>query len=133
MTRTLILGGGFGGISVATELRRLVGDDHEIVLVDRGERFAMGLRKLWELVGQATIVDGSRPREALAAHGVRVVRAEIDAIDPAARAATVGGETIGADHLVLALGAVSRPDLVPGLAMPLGDRAKGPAEGREGA
>lgn len=115
MTRTLILGGGFGGISVATELRRLVGDDHEIVLVDRGERFAMGLRKLWELVGQATIVDGSRPREALAAHGVRVVRAEIDAIDPAARAATVGGETIEADHLVLALGAVSRPDIVPGL------------------
>jgi sulfide:quinone oxidoreductase len=44
-----------------------------------------------------------------------VVRAEIDAIDPAARAATVGGETIEADHLVVALGAVSRPDLVPGL------------------
>ena len=31
------------------ELRRLVGEDHEIVLVDRGERFSMGLRKLWEL------------------------------------------------------------------------------------
>jgi len=42
MARTLILGGGFGGISVAMELRRLVGEDHEIVLVDRGERFSMG-------------------------------------------------------------------------------------------
>jgi sulfide:quinone oxidoreductase len=113
--RTLILGGGFGGISVATELRRLVGEDHEIVLVDRAERFSMGLRKLWELIGHATIAEGSRPREALAAQGVRVVCAEIDAIDPAARAATLGGETIEADHVVVALGAASRPDLVPGL------------------
>jgi len=115
MARTLILGGGFGGIAVATELRRIAGDHHEIVLVDRGDRFSMGLRKLWELVGHATIAEGSRSRDALTAHGVRVVRGEIDAVDTGTRAATVGGETIEADHLVIALGAVSRPDLVPGL------------------
>jgi NADH dehydrogenase FAD-containing subunit len=33
--RTLVLGGGFGGIATAVELRRLLGDDHEIVLFDR--------------------------------------------------------------------------------------------------
>ena len=115
MARTLILGGGFGGIAVATELRRIAGDDHEIVLVDRGDRFSMGLRKLWELVGHATIAEGSRSRDALTAHGVRVVRGEIDAVDAGARAATVSGEMIEADHLVIALGAISRPDLVPGL------------------
>ncbi len=37
MKRTLILGAGFGGLTVATELRRLLGDDHEIVLIDRPE------------------------------------------------------------------------------------------------
>ena len=36
VARTLILGGGFGGLAVAHELRRLAGDEHEIVLVDRG-------------------------------------------------------------------------------------------------
>jgi len=75
----------------------------------------MGLRKLWELVGHATIAEGSRPRDALASHGVRVVRGEIESIDVAARAATVDGEVVRADRLVLALGAVPRPDLVPGL------------------
>lgn len=116
MARTLVLGGGFGGISAATELKRLLGDEHEVVLVDRGERFSMGLRKLWELVGHATIAEGSRSRDLLAAHGIRVVRAEIEAIDPSARAAVVAGERLDGDYLIVALGAVPRPDLVPGLA-----------------
>jgi len=55
MSRTLILGAGFGGITVATELRRLLGDDHEVVLIDERDEFSMGLRKLWELVGIGTI------------------------------------------------------------------------------
>ena len=44
--RTLVLGGGFGGIAAAVELRRLLGDDHEVTLVDRKPEFTMGLRKL---------------------------------------------------------------------------------------
>jgi sulfide:quinone oxidoreductase len=115
MGTTLVLGGGFGGISAATELKRLLGKEHEVVLVDRAERFSMGLRKLWELVGHATIAEGSRSREALAAHGVRVVRGEIESIDPSEREAVVDGVTLGGDYLVIALGAVSRGDLVPGL------------------
>ena len=114
--RTLILGGGFGGITVATGLADALGPDHEVVLIDRAERFSMGLRKLWELVGHATIADGSRPRATLAARGVDVRREEIRGIDPGARAASTDSGTVAADHLVVALGSVSRPDLVPGLA-----------------
>lgn len=115
MNRTLILGAGFGGITVATELRRLLGDDHDIVLVDRSERFTMGLRKLWALVGIEAFEDGSRSREALNEGRTRFVRREIARIDPAGRrVATVEGELEG-DYLVIALGAESRPDLVPGL------------------
>ncbi len=116
MTRTLILGAGFGGLATATNLREALADDHEIVLVDRAERFSMGLRKLWELVGHSTIAEGSRSREALAAPDIRVVRDEITAIDPGARSARIGDGAIEADHVVVALGAVSRPDLVDGLA-----------------
>jgi NADH dehydrogenase FAD-containing subunit len=60
--RTLILGAGFGGIAAGVELRRLLGSGHEVVLVDRKRAFAMGLRKLWDLVGNGTIADGSRQR-----------------------------------------------------------------------
>ena len=71
--RTLVLGGGFGGIAAAVELKRLLGDDHEVVLVDRKPEFTMGLRKLWELVGHGTIAEGSRSRALLYRHGIRVV------------------------------------------------------------
>ncbi len=114
--RTLILGGGFGGIAAAVELRRhLDRDDHEIVLVDRSPGFVMGLRKLWELVGHGTIAGGTRQRALLEQHGVEFVQAEIAAIDPVARAADTSEGRFEGDHLVVALGAVSRPGLVPGL------------------
>jgi sulfide:quinone oxidoreductase len=115
VARTLILGGGFGGITVATELRRELGDDHEVVLVDRREGFFMGLRKLWELVGIGTMDEGTRSREMLDAHGIRFLQQEVTAIDPERRAAVLDGETLEADHLVVALGAEPRADLVPGL------------------
>jgi sulfide:quinone oxidoreductase len=116
-TRTLVLGGGFGGIVAATELEALLGGtDHEVLLIDRKPDFSMGLRKLWELVGIDTIASGSRPRSQLADRGIDVIEEEILSIDPRARSVETSGGTYDGDHLVIALGAVSRPDLLPGLA-----------------
>jgi sulfide:quinone oxidoreductase len=115
MSRTLILGAGFGGIAVATELRRLLGDDHEVVLVDEQEKFSMGLRKLWELVGIGTIAEGSRSRQLLTAHGIDFQQASVEAIEPTARAVRSDGESWQTDFLIVALGAEPRPDLVAGL------------------
>ncbi len=115
MPRTLILGGGFGGIAAATELRRLLGDGHEITLVDARPRFSMGLRKLWQLVGHGSIAEGSRERSLLARHGIEFVQQEVVGIDPAARSARSATEEWVGDHLVVALGAESHPELVPGL------------------
>ena len=114
--RTLVLGGGFGGISAALELKQLLGDDHEVVLIDRNPDFRMGLRKLWALVGLGTVADGSRPRQLLRNRGVIVVQEVITEIHAASRGAQTPIGRIDGDHLVVALGAVSRPDLVPGLA-----------------
>jgi sulfide:quinone oxidoreductase len=86
-----------------------------VVLVDRATRFSMGLRKLWELVGIGTIEQGSRPRTALAAHGIDFRQAQVEAIDPRTRSVRVDGGTLESDFLVVALGAEARPDLVPGL------------------
>jgi sulfide:quinone oxidoreductase len=94
----------------------LLGDDHEVVLVDAKPEFAMGLRKLWELVGHRTVAEGSRSRQLLARHGIDVVAAAILSIDAAGLRAQTSEGWLDGDHLVIALGAVSRPDLVPGLA-----------------
>src|SRR6266496_1352091 len=98
--RTLILGGGFGGIAAAVELRRLLGDDHQIVLVDRKPQFTMGLRKLWELVGHASIADGSRSRALLARHGVEFRQTEITEIDPSGRRVETSNGWLEGNHLV---------------------------------
>lgn len=111
-----MLGGGFGGIAVATGLRDRLGGSHHVTLVDRSPSFSMGLRKLWELVEAGTIEEGSRSRRALAGGGIEVVEADVSAVDPEARAADTSMGRIEADRLVIALGAEARPDLVPGLA-----------------
>lgn len=116
MKRTLILGAGFGGISVAMELRRRLGEEHEVVLVDRNEHFMMGLRKLWAVIGLGTLEEGRRSRELLVGAGVRFLQREIRAIEPAARRVITDREALDGDYLVVALGAEPRPDLVPGLA-----------------
>lgn len=115
MARTLILGAGFGGITVATELRRRLGEEHAIVLVDRSEHFAMGLRKLWDVVEMGTYEEGSRPREQLQQRGVEFLRREITRIDPSSRGVETDQGSLAGDYLVVALGAEARPDLVPGL------------------
>ncbi len=115
MKRILILGGGFGGITVATELARLLDDEHEITLVDRRERFHMGLRKLWHAVGMGSLAEGSRSRAALDRHGVRFLRRRIVSIDTANRRVATDEGSLEGDYLVVALGAESRPDLVAGL------------------
>ena len=116
MSSTVIAGAGFGGIAVATELRRLLGDEHGVVLVDRDPSFSMGLRKLWDLVDIGTIEEGSRARERLSAHGIEFVQAHIDVIEPDARTLRSGERSWQGDFLVVALGAEARPDLVAGMA-----------------
>jgi sulfide:quinone oxidoreductase len=114
--RVLVLGGGFGGVAAANRLRGLLPADDEIVLVDRRTHFMMGFRKTAAVIGREPMEEGMRPLSALRAKGIDVRQADIDAIEPAARAATVGGERIEADALIVALGAQTVPGAVPGLA-----------------
>jgi sulfide:quinone oxidoreductase len=114
MARILILGGGFGGVTVATELRGALADAHEVVLVDHREHFMMGLRKPWAIAGVGTMEDGRRSRRLLGAKGIRFLEERVLGIDPGARSVRTEHRTLESDHLVVALGAEPRPDLVPG-------------------
>ncbi len=107
MANVIILGGGFGGLAAATRLRELVGDAHDITVVDRAEGFAMGFAKLWDLAGQRPMAAGTRPLANLAAHGIRHLRTEITAID--GRTVRTSDGELRADLLLVALGAVSSP------------------------
>lgn len=116
MARVLVLGAGFGGIATATALRARLKPDDEVVLVDRADDFAMGLRKTWAILGISPIAYGTMPLARLSQRGIHVVRGTIESIDPAQRRAVIDGEALDADALVIALGAAQATDAIPGLA-----------------
>ena len=109
MARVLILGGGFGGLAAAHELRTLLSADDEIVLVDANDRFFMGFAKLWDLAGTRSLDDGTRWLRDLDKHGITFRRATISAIDGAARSVTTSNGTLQADAMLVALGAGPAP------------------------
>jgi sulfide:quinone oxidoreductase len=115
MDRILILGAGFGGISAALGLRERLDPGDEVMLIDRRQSFAMGLRKNWGIAGMEPHHLGERPLEALHTRGIDVRHGEIASIDAVRRSAMVDGEELTADVLVVALGAERDPDGVPGL------------------
>lgn len=113
MAKITILGGGFGGVAAAHELRSLLGDEHAITLIDRSDRFFAGLAKLWDIVGRRSLDDGSRPLARLADKGIEYVQADVTEIDAAHRAVRAGERTVEADFLLVALGAAYvNPDAV---------------------
>ncbi len=114
--RVLVLGGGFGGVSAATRLRALLPAEDEVALVDAGSHFMMGFRKTAEVVGREPMDGGRRPLAALGAQGITVIAGQVTGIDPAARTVEVDGRRLDADALVVALGARTVPEAVPGLA-----------------
>lgn len=118
MAHVAVLGAGFGGLAAANELRRLLREEDTVTVVDRRDAFSMGLSKLWDLVGQRPLAEGTRPLSRLRDRGIEHVRAEVRAIDPERRKVTTSEGAIRADFLLITLGAAFDPDQVEALQPP---------------
>jgi hypothetical protein len=116
MSRTLILGAGFGSLELATLLSEALGEDAGVTLIDEGEAFVFGYSKLDVMFGRATPEEVRRPYTQFAKPGARLVRETITAIDPNARRVTTDTGTYQADVLAVALGADYDLEATPGLA-----------------
>jgi len=114
-TTTMILGGGFGGISAANSLRRLLTAEHEIVVIDESSRFHVGAGKTWIMLGERTYDQISQSRVALLAPGVRFVEAKVQSIGLSNRTVSLQSGSLNWDFLVIALGADLNPARLPGL------------------
>jgi sulfide:quinone oxidoreductase len=113
--QVLVLGGGFGGLSVANTLRPILSDENTIALVDHSTRFHVGAGKPWVMLGERTSEGISEERGRLLEPGVEFVQSEILQIDlPGRRVVTASGVRHW-DYLVVALGADVRQASVPGL------------------
>jgi len=113
----LILGGGIGGVVAASRLRKLLGREHRVVLVEREADHLFQPSLLWLMLGWRTPDQIRRPIARLARRGIEVVRGNIERIDPARRAVVINGHEMTADYLIIAVGAELAPETIPGLAL----------------
>jgi len=114
----LILGGGIGGLTAATHLRRLSSPaEPRIVVVERKRAFSACMANLWIMTGERKDPrEGQRELGALSNAAIEVVHADVQSIDPAAKTVQTTAGKLEGDYIIIALGAELNPRAVPGFA-----------------
>lgn len=105
MAEVVVLGGGFGGLAAAHELKRGLPDPHQVTVVAASDRFFVGFAKLWDLVGTRSLDKGTGMLAGLEDRGIGFLNATITAVDPQTRRVETSAGSLDADFLVVALGA----------------------------
>ena len=113
----VIVGGSFGGLNVAYDLRRLLPHkNHKITIISKEGRFIFIPSLPWVAMGSKTMDDISFELEGpLNSKRIDFVEAAVDRIDAKARQVYTETETIDLDYLVIATGHRSANEAVPGL------------------
>lgn len=102
--RVVVVGGGFGG-STAARYLRLWGGNVDVTLVERNPEFVSCPISNLVVGGHRRMADITRGYDGLKALGVKVVQAEVAAIDVAAKQVRLGdGRTLPYDRLIVSPG-----------------------------
>jgi sulfide:quinone oxidoreductase len=116
-TKTVaVLGAGTGGLVAARRLRRLLGDDHRVVLVDRESTYAFAPSYLWVLTGARRPAQIQRDLRRLRRFGIELLTGDVLEIDTTRRLVKTSEADLAFDQLVIALGAELAPETLPGFA-----------------
>lgn len=110
----VVLGGGVGGLTAANELRRVLGREHRVVLVERRRDHAFAPSLLWLMAGDRRREQLTRDLRGLLRPGIELVEAEVTSIDPERGTVVAGRQELRYDALVVALGAELAPETLPG-------------------
>src|SRR5262245_23406316 len=113
--RVLVLGAGFGGLELTTRLSEELGDDADVVLIDRSDGFVFGFSKLDVMFGRTHAEAVHHSYRDVVKPGVQFVQTMVRSIDPDARRVETTAGGFDADVLVGALGAELDPAATPGL------------------
>ena len=112
----VILGGGSGGVVAATHLGRKLGEQHDVILIDKRADHLFMPAFLFVMVGERQSRDVSRDLKLLERRNVSFIQSEVVGIDPIRQEIFLRNSTINYDYLIVSLGLATRPDLVPGFA-----------------
>jgi len=112
----LILGGGFGGLSTANEIRNsLSSSEVRITVVDKKDWFMVGFAKLWIMNGKRTFENSIGSLNQLQKKEIGFLNEEILKIDLENKKVKTTTKNLSYDYLIIALGAALAPEKIPGL------------------
>ncbi len=113
----VIIGGSFGGLNVAFDLRRLLShQSHKITVISKEPRFIFIPSLPWVAMGSKTIDNISFDLEGpLKSKRIDFIEASVESIDPSSSQVRTANETVDYDYLVVATGHRSANEAVPGL------------------
>jgi sulfide:quinone oxidoreductase len=113
MQKILILGGGFGGLAAANELRSNL-PDVSITIVDKKD-YMMDLVKLWIIKGVRTFEKSKKPLQNITKKGIEFVNESITHIDFKTKKVMTTTKELSYDYLIVALGVDLAPEKISGL------------------
>ncbi len=112
----VILGGGFGGLSAANELRNTLSSSQlKITLIDKKDWFMVGFAKLWIINGTRTFKNSIGSLNELSKKGIDFIKDEILSINLEDNNVKTKTKEISFDFLIISMGAVLAPQKIPGL------------------
>ena len=111
----IILGGGFGGLAAANELRENIPQDVRIIIIDKKDWFMMDLVKLWIINGTREFELSKRPLESVTKKGIEFVNEDVMKIDPVGKFVRTKYRQFHYDFLIISLGVELAPEKIPGL------------------
>ena len=112
----VILGGGFGGLSAANELRNsLQSSQVKITVIDKKDWFMVGFAKLWIINGTRTFENSIGSLNELSKKEIDFIKDEILSINLKNKNVKTKSQNISFDFLIISMGAVLAPQKIPGL------------------
>jgi len=112
----VILGGGFGGLSSAHELRNSLSSSQvKITLIDKKDWFMVGFAKLWIVNGTRTFEESIGSLNELSKKEINFIKDEVLAIDLQNKNVKTTSQNISYDFLIISMGSILAPEKIPGL------------------
>ena len=112
----VILGGGFGGLAAANEIRNSLNSSKvKITIIDKKDWFMVGYAKLWIMNGTRTFENSIGSLNELPKKQINFIKDEIIEINPKNNFVKTKSENISFDFLIISMGAVLAPKKIPGL------------------
>jgi len=112
----VILGGGFGGLSTANELRNSLSlSEVKITVIDKKDWFMVGFAKLWIINGTRTFENSIGSLKELQKKKIDFIKDEIISINLENKNIETQSHKVSYDYLIISMGVILAPQKIPGL------------------